>query len=68
MGTDIVKEEIVTDDGGHIPAQYQDCRIPVRYKDYVDICSKYMPTLAPHLLQNPKGILEDQRIWIKERR
>jgi len=38
---------VPTDDGG---------RIPVRYKDYVDVFSKDMGTLAPHLLWHPKGI------------
>ena len=67
IGTDIVNVEMVTDDGGRIPAQYQEftisrfhnikiCCILVRYKDYVDVFSKDMPTLAPHLSRHAKGI------------
>ena len=37
------------------------CRILVRYKDYVDVYSKDMPTLAPHLSRHPKGIREEER-------
>jgi hypothetical protein len=37
------------------------CRILVRYKDYVDVCSKDMPTLAPHLSRHAKGIREEER-------
>jgi len=44
------------------------CRIVVRYKDYVDICNKDMPTLAPHLSRHPKGIHEEERFWVEERR
>jgi len=47
-------------------SQYQDCRILVRYKDYVDVCSKDMPTLAPHLSRHPKGIREEERFWLEE--
>jgi len=77
--TDIVNMEMVADDGGRIPAQYQDftisrfhnikiCRILVRYKDYVDLCSKDMPTLAPHLSRHAMGIREEERFWLEERR
>jgi len=37
------------------------CRILVRYKDYVDVWSKDMPTLAPHLSRHAKGIREEER-------
>jgi len=47
-------------------SQYQDCRILVRYKDYVDVCSKDMPTLAPHLSRHAKGIREEERFWLEE--
>jgi len=40
----------------------------VTYKDYVDVCSKDMPTLAPHLSRHPKGICEEQQFWLEERR
>jgi len=46
--TDIVNVEMVTDDGGRIPAQISRfhnvkiCRILVTFKDYVDKCSKDM--------------------------
>jgi len=40
----------------------------MRYKDYVDVYSKDMPTLAPHLSRHPKGICEEERFWLKERR
>jgi hypothetical protein len=70
---------MVTDDGGRIPAQYQDstisrihnikiCRILVRYKDYVEICSKDMPTLVLHVSRNGKGIREEERFWLQEHR
>jgi hypothetical protein len=60
-------------------AQYQDftisrfhnikiCRILMRYKDYVEICSKDMPTLAPHLSRHGGGIREEERFWLQERR
>jgi hypothetical protein len=53
IGTDIVNVEMGTDDGGRIPAQYQDfrisrldkikiCHILVRYKDHVDVNSKIL--------------------------
>jgi len=70
-------EMVTTDDEGHIPAQYQDftisrihnikiCHIIVRYKDSVDVCSKDMPTVAPHLSWNEKGIREEDRFWLQE--
>jgi len=80
IGTDLVNMEMVTtDDGGCIPTEYQDftisrfhnikiCHILVRYKDYVDVCSKDMPTLAAHISRHAKGIREDERFWLKERR
>jgi hypothetical protein len=40
----------------------------VRYKDYVDVCSKDMATLAPHLSWHSKGICEEDRFWLEERR
>jgi len=39
----------------------KNCRILVRYKDYVDVCSKDTATLAPHLSLHPKGIREEKR-------
>jgi len=42
--------------------------ILVRYKDYVDVCSKDVPTLAPHLSRHLKGIREEERFWLQERR
>jgi hypothetical protein len=59
--TDIVNIEMVTNDGGHPSTisrfhNIKICCILVRYKDYVDICSKDMPTLAPHLSRHTKGI------------
>ena len=74
IGTDIVNREMVADDRGRIPAQYQEftisrfCRILVRYKDDVDACSKDMATLAQHLSGHPKGIREEERFWLEERR
>ena len=74
IGTDIVNMEMVADDRGRIPAQYQEftksrfCRILVRYKDDVDVCSKDMATLAPHLSRHPRGIREEERFWLEERR
>jgi len=44
------------------------CRILVRYKDNVDVCSKAMPTLAPHLSRHANGIREEERFWLEERR
>ena len=44
------------------------CHILVRYKDYVDVCSKDMATLAPHLSRHPKGIREEEQFWLEERR
>jgi len=44
------------------------CRILVRYKDYVDVCSKDMPTLALHLSRHAKGIREEERSWLEEGR
>jgi len=44
------------------------CRILVRYKDYVDVYSKDMPTLAPHPSRHAKGIREEERFWLEERR
>jgi hypothetical protein len=44
------------------------CRILVRYKDYVDVCSKDMPTLAPHHSRHPNGIREEELFWLEERR
>jgi len=60
-------------------SQYQDftissfhnvkiCRILVRYKDYVDVCSKDMPTLAPQLSRHPKGIREEEQFWLEKGR
>jgi len=40
----------------------------VRYKDYVDVCSKDMPTLAPHLSRQAQGIGEEERFWREERK
>jgi len=40
----------------------------VRYKDYVDVFSKDMATLAPHLLWHPKGICEEERFWLEKHR
>jgi len=39
----------------------RNCRVLVRYKDYVDVCSKDTATLAPHLSMHPKGICEEER-------
>jgi hypothetical protein len=36
------------------------CHILVRYKDYLDIFKKDMPTLALHLAQHPRGICEEE--------
>jgi len=44
------------------------CRILVGYKDYMDVCSNDMPTLAPHLSRHPKEICEEERFWLEERR
>jgi len=44
------------------------CRILVSYKDYVDVCSTDMATLAPHLSRHPKGIREEEQFWLEERR
>ena len=46
----------------------KNCRILVRYKGYVDVCSKDMPTLAPHLSRHAKGIRKKERFWLEERR
>jgi len=46
----------------------KNCRILVRYKDYVEVCSKDMPTLAPHLARHANGIREEERFWLEERR
>ena len=40
----------------------------MRDKDYVDVCSKDMPSLALHLSRHPKGIREQERFWLEERR
>ena len=40
----------------------------MRYKDYVDVCSKDMPTLAPQLSRQAQGIREEERFWLEERR
>ena len=32
----------------------------------MDVCSKAMPSLAPHLSRHPKGIHEEQRFWLEE--
>jgi len=37
------------------------CRILVRYKDYVNVCSKDTATLAPHLSRHPQGIRVKER-------
>jgi len=39
IGTDIVNVEMVTDDGVASQHNIKICRILVRYKDYVDVCS-----------------------------
>ena len=39
----------------------------MRYKDYVDVCSKYIPTLEPHLSRHSMGIREDEQFWLEER-
>jgi hypothetical protein len=44
------------------------CHILVRYKDYIDVRSKDMPTLTPHLSQYRKGIHEEERFWLEARR
>ena len=80
IGIDLVNMEMVTTyDGGRIPAQYQEftisrfhnikiCRTLVRYKDYVNVCSKDMPTLAPRLSLHAMGIRAEERFWLMERR
>ena len=40
----------------------------MRYKDYVDVCSKDMPTLAPRQSRHAKGIREEERFLLEERR
>ena len=40
IGTDIVNVEMVTDDGVASQHNIKIHRILVRYKDYVDVCSK----------------------------
>jgi len=40
--------------------------ILVRYKDYVYVCSQDMPTLAPHLSQQPTGIREEEPFWLEK--
>jgi hypothetical protein len=42
------------------------CRILVRYKDYVDVCSKIRQ--LSHLSWYPNGIREEERFWFEERR
>jgi hypothetical protein len=42
------------------------CRILFTYQDYVDVCSKDMATLAPHLSQHAKGVREEERLWLEE--
>jgi hypothetical protein len=54
--------------GGASQHNIKICRILVRYKDYVDVCSKDMATLAPHLLRHPKAVREEERFWLEERR
>jgi len=44
------------------------CGILVRYKDYVDVCSKDMATLTPHLSRHPKGIREEEQFWLEDHR
>jgi hypothetical protein len=44
------------------------CRMLVKYKDYVGVCRKDMPTRAPHLSRHPKGIHEEERFWLEKHR
>jgi len=56
IGTDIVNVEMVTDDGGRIPAQYQDLPYPREIQGLCGRMQQDMPTLAPHLSRHAKGI------------
>jgi len=38
----------------------------VKYKNYVDISSKDMATLALHVSGHPKGLREGERFWHEE--
>jgi len=40
----------------------------MRYKHYVDVFTKDMAALAPYHLWHPKGICEEERFWLEERR
>jgi len=71
--TDIVNMEMVADDGGHIPAQYQDSHYQdLSYpREIQGLCGRMqhdMPTLAPLLSRHPKGIREEERFWLEEHR
>jgi len=74
IGTDIVNVEMVTDDGGRIPAQYQDFTI----SRFV-VCSwdrrtmwtnaaKTWQTPAPRLSRHPNGIQQEELFWLEEGR
>jgi hypothetical protein len=63
--TDIGNMEMIADDGApslhNIKiAQSEQCRIIVRYKESVDVCSRHMPTVALHLSRHAKGIREQE--------
>jgi hypothetical protein len=68
IGTDIVNVEMETDDGGRIPAQYQDLSYP---REIPGLCGRMQQdtaTLAPQLSWYPNGIREEERFWLEERR
>jgi hypothetical protein len=56
IGTDIVNVEMVTDDRVASQQNFKIFHILVRYKDNMDLCSKDIPTHAPHLSWQAKGI------------
>jgi len=44
----------------------ENCRILVRYKDYVDVFSEDMPTRTLHQSRHAMGICEEERFWFEE--
>jgi len=68
IGTDIVNMEMETNDGGHIPAQYQDLSYPREIQGLCGRMQQDTATLAPHLSWYPNGIHEEEQFWLEERR
>jgi hypothetical protein len=64
--TVIVNVEMVADDGGHIPAQYQDLSYP---GEILELCGRMQERYANSRtapIMHAKGIRDEERLWLEE--